>query len=48
MLEPAALGLTLQSRIQVLHYAAPPVRQKGQVVKDVPELMAALVARGLI
>jgi electron transfer flavoprotein beta subunit len=48
MLEPASLGLSLQSRMQVLHYAPPPVRQKGQMVKDVPELVSALSAGGLI
>jgi electron transfer flavoprotein beta subunit len=47
-LEPAALGLSLQPRLQLLHYAPPPVRQKGKIVKDVPELVAALVARGLV
>ncbi len=47
-LDPAALGLSLQSRFQVLHYAPPAVRQKGQIVKDVPELVAALIARGLV
>jgi electron transfer flavoprotein beta subunit len=47
-IEPAVLGLSLKPRFQVLHYASPPVRQKGQMVKDVPELLAALVARGLV
>jgi len=48
ILEPAALDLKLQTRMQLLHYAPPPVRQKGQMVKDVPELMAALVSKGLV
>jgi electron transfer flavoprotein beta subunit len=47
-LEPAVLGLSLKPRFQVLHFASPPVRKKGQMVKDVPELLAALVARGLV
>jgi electron transfer flavoprotein beta subunit len=47
-LEAAALGLKLQARMQLLHYAPPPVRQKGQMVKDVAELMAALVSKGLV
>ncbi len=47
-LEPAALGVSPKPRFSVLHYAPPPVRQKGVRVKDVPELVAALTAKGLI
>jgi electron transfer flavoprotein beta subunit len=47
-LEPAALGVTPRPRFTVLHHAAPLARQKGQRVKDVPDLLAALVAKGLV
>jgi electron transfer flavoprotein beta subunit len=33
---------------QVTHYAAPAKRSKGVMVKDVPELVAALKAKGLL
>jgi electron transfer flavoprotein beta subunit len=48
MLAPAELGVAPQPRFKAVHYAPPVPRQKGQRVKDVPELVAALAARGLI
>jgi electron transfer flavoprotein beta subunit len=45
-LEPAALGVTPAPRLSAVHYAPPAVRQKGVMVKDVPELLAALAAKG--
>jgi electron transfer flavoprotein beta subunit len=47
-LELAALGITPRPRLTAVHFAPPPVRQKGVMVKDVGELLAALSARGLI
>jgi electron transfer flavoprotein beta subunit len=47
-LEPGALGVTPRPRFTVLHHAPPLARQKGQRVKDVPELLAALRAKGLV
>jgi len=47
-LELAALGVTIRPRFNALHYAPPPVRQKGQRVQDVAELLAALTAKGLV
>ncbi len=47
-LEPAALGITPRARLQAVHYAPPPVRQKGVMVKDAAELLAALDAKGLL
>jgi electron transfer flavoprotein beta subunit len=48
MLSPAALGITPRTRLRTLHYAPPSARQKGVMVKDVNELVAALTAKGLI
>jgi electron transfer flavoprotein beta subunit len=45
---PEDLGVAPRARIAVLHFAPPQSRQKGQRVKDVPELLAALTARGLV
>jgi len=47
-LEPGALGVTPLPRFKVLQYAPPPVRQKGQRFNDVPALLAALTAKGLL
>jgi electron transfer flavoprotein beta subunit len=47
-IEPAALGITPQSRLKVIHYAPPAVRQKGIMVKSADELVAALAAKGLV
>jgi electron transfer flavoprotein beta subunit len=46
--ELAALGVTPRQRLRPVHFAAPPVRGKGVMVKDVNELVAALAAKGLI
>jgi electron transfer flavoprotein beta subunit len=47
-LELAALGVESGDHLQTTHYAPPPKRQKGVMVKDVPELIAALKAKGLL
>jgi electron transfer flavoprotein beta subunit len=47
-LELATLGITPRSQLKSVHFAPPPVRGKGVMVKDVAELVAALAARGLI
>jgi electron transfer flavoprotein beta subunit len=47
-IELAALGVTPRPRLQSVHYAPPAVRQKGVMVKDAGELLAALAARGLV
>ncbi|HXC59302.1 MAG TPA: electron transfer flavoprotein subunit beta/FixA family protein [Steroidobacteraceae bacterium] len=47
-LKPDALGITPRQRVHATHYAAPGTRQKGVMVKDVNELMAALAAKGLV
>jgi electron transfer flavoprotein beta subunit len=47
-LELAALGITPRSQVKAVHFAPPPVRGKGVMVKDVGELVAALAARGLL
>jgi electron transfer flavoprotein beta subunit len=47
-LEAAALGVTPRPRFTSLHFAPPAARQKGVRVKDVPELLAALAAKGLV
>ena len=46
--EIAALGVTPRQRIKPVHYAPPAVRQKGVMVKDAAELLAALAAKGLV
>jgi electron transfer flavoprotein beta subunit len=47
-LELAALGITPRPRFKVTQYAPPATRAKGLRVKDVPELLSALAAKGLI
>jgi electron transfer flavoprotein beta subunit len=47
-LELAALGITPRPQVKAVHFAPPPVRGKGVMVKDVGELVAALAARGLL
>ena len=47
-LQPAALGVIPRPRFTTLQHASPSVRPKGQPQKDVPALVAALAARGLI
>ena len=46
--EIATLGVVPGQRIKPVHYAPPPVRQKGVMVKDAAELLAALSAKGLV
>jgi electron transfer flavoprotein beta subunit len=43
-----SLGVESGDHHQVKAYAPPPKRSKGVMVKDVPELVAALKARGLL
>ena len=47
-IELAALGVTPRQRLRAVHFAPPPVRGKGVMVKDVAELVSALAAKGLI
>ncbi len=47
-LKVAELGVELKSRIKVLKTEPPAARQKGQMVKDVNELVAALRQKGLV
>ena len=47
-LQPADLGAVPQPRLTTVNVAPPQPRQKGQRVKDVPELLAALAAKGLV
>ena len=47
-LELASLGVESGDHLAATHYAPPAKRQKGVVVKDVPELVAALKAKGLL
>jgi electron transfer flavoprotein beta subunit len=44
----ATLGADVGHQLKPLHYAAPPKRQKGLMVKDVAELVAALKQKGLL
>jgi electron transfer flavoprotein beta subunit len=48
VLSLADLGVAPKRRQRVLGYAAPAVRQKGVLVKDVNELVDALKSRGLV
>ena len=47
-LSPADLGVTPKPRVKALRFEAPPLRQKGIVVKDVAELVEQLKQRGLV
>ena len=47
-LELASLGVASGDHLQALHYAPPPRRGKGVMVKDVAELVAALKNKGLV
>jgi electron transfer flavoprotein alpha/beta subunit len=42
------LGISAQSQLKSVKTEAPPQRQKGVMVKDVPELVDALKKKGLI
>ena len=44
----ASLGVENGEHHQIVRHAPPPQRQKGSLVKDVAELVAALKARGLL
>ncbi len=44
----ADLGVDVAAQFKVSNYAPPPARQKGIIVKDVGELVAALKQKGLI
>jgi electron transfer flavoprotein beta subunit len=44
----AAIGVEPVARLKVLKYEAPPQRQKGVMVKDAAELVAALRQKGLV
>ena len=44
----AALGVETAASLKVLKYEAPPQRQKGVIVKDAAELVAALRQKGLV
>jgi len=44
----ADLGIDTAAGLTATHFAAPAKRSKGVMVKDVPELVAALKARGLL
>jgi electron transfer flavoprotein beta subunit len=48
VLELAMLGVTPRPRFATLQFVPPAARQKGVRVKDVPELLAALAAKGLV
>ena len=47
-LELASMGVAAGDHLQALHYAPPPRRGKGVMVKDVAELVAALKNKGLV
>ncbi len=47
-LELASLGVEPGDHLKTLHYAPPPRRSKGVMVKDVAELVAALKSKGLV
>jgi electron transfer flavoprotein beta subunit len=44
----ADLGVASGDQLKVTHYAPPPKRSRGVMVKDVPELVSALRAKGLL
>ena len=48
VLELASLGVEPGDHLETLHYAPPPKRGKGVMVKDVAELVAALKSKGLV
>ena len=47
VVEPASLGIEAAPQLKTLKFEAPPQRQKGIMVKDAAELVAALKQRGL-
>ena len=48
VIEFAALGVPSNDDLKVTHYAPPPKRSKGVMVKDAAELVAALKQKGLL
>ena len=48
IVDMAALGVDATPLLKVLKYEAPPQRQKGVMVKDAAELVAALRHKGLV
>jgi electron transfer flavoprotein beta subunit len=48
VVELASLGVDSGDHLKTTHYAAPPKRSKGVMVKDAAELVAALKAKGLL
>jgi electron transfer flavoprotein beta subunit len=46
--EFASLGVDGGDHLKTTHYAAPPKRSKGVMVKDAAELIAALKQKGLL
>ena len=48
IIDMAALGVDATPLLKVLKYEAPPQRQKGVMVKDAAELVAALRHKGLV
>jgi electron transfer flavoprotein beta subunit len=44
----ADLGVESGDTLKTTHYAPPPKRSKGVMVKDAAELVAALKAKGLL
>ena len=47
-IEFASLGVDTHDQLKTTHYAAPPKRSKGVMVKDAAELVAALKQKGLL
>jgi len=47
-LELAALGVESGDALKITHYAPPPRRSRGVMVKDAAELVAALKQKGLL
>jgi len=48
VLPVASLGVPLERKTKVVRFEPPPQRQKGVMVKDAAELVAALHAKGLV
>jgi len=48
MIELGSLGVDAGDHLKITHYAAPPKRSKGVMVKDAAELVAALKHKGLL
>ena len=48
VIEFASLGIDSGDHLKTTHYAAPPKRSKGVMVKDAAELVAALKQKGLL